>query len=357
MIVLKICPNCGAQQQDDAVFCDKCASPFGVIPDQPQQKQVAQPQQQFAQPQQQFAQPQQQFVQPQQQFAQPQQQFVQPQQQFVQPQQQFAQPQAPFGAAPKKSKKKLIIIISVIAAVMAITLVILFVFVFKSKKDLIVGTWQEVKDSGKATYTRFNKDGTVDLSVGSGEKANYAVDGDKLTITIASVSQIYTIQELTSDRLVLTTSTGKTSFTVTFKKVDDDSVVKEANSQAKLKTANANAKLGFTTINNKSADLMADGEAVSALNTNGVVAVESFKDSSDPLEKAVYDAFKDNGDDLGYIYIRFDPNNYDDQNSSTRNFVQWSKEKQGDVVGQYPDPVKETSESDNVVFGTYCEKK
>ena len=133
--------------------------------------------------------------------------------------------------------------------------------------------------------------------------------------------------------------------------------MKEAASQANLKTANSNAKLAFTTINNKAADLIADGEAVSALNTKGVVAVESFKDSSDPLEKAVYDALKDNGGELGYIYIRFDPNKYEDENGSTRNFVQWSKEKQGDVVGQFPDPVKETSESDNIVFGTYYEKK
>jgi hypothetical protein len=145
------------------------------------------------------------------------------------------------------SRKKLIIIISAIAAAVAVVLLILFLFVFKSKKDLIVGTWQENGKSG--SYTRFNKDGTVELVLGNDQtKAVYKIDGDTLIITRDSISMNYKIDELTEDKMTLSAvAVGKTN-SVSFTKVNEDVAVKSYTEKSKLKTANTNAKLVFTTI-------------------------------------------------------------------------------------------------------------
>ena len=312
---MKICPQCGSQQDDDAVFCNKCGSSFNNAVIQPQQPQ------QFSQPPQQFD-----------------------QQQFSQPQQ-FVQPAFQGGAvaANTNSKKKLIIIISAIVALVVVVLV-LFLFVFKrySKKD-IVGIWQD----NWGHYITFNEDGTID-DFGSGEDVTYKLDGDTLTITDNGKSTNYRIAELNNHTMSLKYPSSRDG--IKFTKPDPDSVASGYMAQNKLKAANANAKLIYVTLNNTASDLIADGERVEPLNTNEVVPVESFKDSNDPLKKAVYEALKENGEGLGYVYIRYDGYN---ENDYIPNFVQWSKTEDGDVIGQAPYQPDSKEEDERIRFGTY----
>lgn len=337
---MKTCKYCGAIHGDDAFTCEKCGGILGIIPDaavQPVQQAVQQP----VQPQIQQPQPQQQFQQLQQPFQQPQQ-----PQQFQQPQ--YAQAGTAAGAVQKKGiSKKVIIIICAVCAAVAVTVLILFLFVFKSKKDLIIGTWAADGESG--SYTRFNKDGTVELELGNDQtKAVYEIDGDSLIIKRDSISLNYKIEELTEDKMTLSASAGLQTKSVSFTKVNEDAAVKSYTEKSKLKTANTNAKLVFTTLNNEAADRIADGESVAAVHTDGAVAVSDFEDSSDPLLKAVYKTLTDSGEELGYVYIDFDPN-YDYYDGEYQFFVQWSESADGAVIGQYPNPVK--SADDDVKFG------
>ena len=96
----------------------------------------------------------------------------------------------------------------------------------------------------------------------------------------------------------------------------------------------------------EAADRIADGESVSAVHTGGAVAVADLEDSSDPLLKAVYNALKDNGGEKGYVYIEFDPNDYE-----STGFVQWSASESGGLIGQYPNSVKTVEESEGMTFG------
>ena len=324
---MKNCAKCGSPQDDNAVFCNKCGTPMTndvpIIPEQQPQFRAA-PQMQDAP------------------------QFQQAPQFGAAPQMQGGYGQLPAGApvqqAQGKSKKKLIIIICAVAAVIAITLLVLFLFVFKSKKDLIVGTWEDDKHSG--SYTRFNKYGTMEFEAGNDQtKADYKIDGDNLIITRGSISINYTIEELTKDKMKISTTSGSQTDSVSFTKVDDDAV-KSGMTKADLKTANSNAKLVFTSVNNKASDLVADGESVKTIKTDGAVPVESFKDSSDPLEKAVYEALCDYGDEMGYVCIYFDPNTRD-----AENFAQWSAKESGELIGQFPNPPKDVDTAKDINFG------
>lgn len=332
-----ICSKCGSQIPDNSSFCNVCgavidnAAPAGIIPD------IRQSFQQGGQ--------------------------VQPngfagfdanaQMQNMNYAAQPQMPDDPMGAqaagmpvqSQGGSRKKLIIIISAIAAAVAVVLLMLFLFVFKSKKDLIVGTWQENGKSG--SYTRFNKDGTVELVLGKDQtKSVYEIDGDSLIIKRENISMNYKIDELTEDKMTLSAVAGGKTNSVSFTKVNEDAAVKSYTEKSKLKTANSNAKLVFTTINNEAADRIADGERVEAVHTGGAVAVADLEDSSDPLLKAVYNALKDNGGEKGYVYIEFDPNDYE-----STGFVQWSASESGGLIGQYPNPAKTVEESEGMTFG------
>lgn len=334
---MKICEKCGAQLDDNAAFCGVCGAssdPKPVLPDQPFQ---------FSQPQ--FYQPQQ-LNQPPQFDQQPQ--FYQtpkfdqaPQlnnpTQFSQPQQ-FAQPAFQGGAvaANTNSKKKLIIIISAIVALVAVVL-ILFLFVFKSNKDKLIGTW---KADGANGYIKFEKDGRMDL--GTGKQGTYTVDGDEISVSDGTLTYIFEIKKLTGDTMTLTFKGKDQSFT----KVDDGAIDDYMNvyiKKASLKTANSNAKLIYVTLNNTAADLMADGEQSKLNRLDFEGPVDSLPD--DALGKAVKDAMKDYGEDTGYVYIHFDPNA--DYNANT-NIVRWSKSESGDIVGQYPDPPKTVEDAQDI---------
>ena len=102
--------------------------------------------------------------------------------------------------------------------------------------------------------------------------------------------------------------------------------------KAKLKSANSNAKLVFTTVNNQLADLIVEDQAI----TTGVRSevLISALNASDPLEKAVSDALKDNGDNAGRVSWMV---------NGTTNEVEWAQWMGGTTgaksfVGQYPDP-------------------
>lgn len=319
---MKMCSQCGSQQDDDAVFCNKCGSSFNNA--------VIQPQQQVPQ---QFNQPQSQFNQQPQQFSQPPQQFDQ--QQFSQP---FAQPAFQGGAAAANagSKKKLIIIISAIVALVVVVL-ILFLFVFKSNKDKLIGTW---KADGANGYIKFEKDGKMDL--GTGKQGTYTVEGDKINVSDGTLTYTFEIKKLTGDTLTLTFKGKDQSFT----RADDGVVEDHMNEyiqKSSLKTANSNAKLIYVTLNNTASDLIADGEQSKLNRLDFEGPVDSLPD--DALGKAVKDAMKDYGEDTGYVYIHFDPNA--DYNANT-NIVRWSKDESGDIVGQYPDPPKTVEDAQDI---------
>ena len=120
--------------------------------------------------------------------------------------------------------------------------------------------------------------------------------------------------------------------------------------KSRLKTANSNAKLVFTTVNNKCADIVSDGDACSGL-TCGVTKASTFENDSDKVKAAVWEALKDNGKDgAGYIVVK-----YDTTDGATGNFAQWqTNEKTADqITGQFPDAKKEVKDAEGITFGTY----
>ena len=118
--------------------------------------------------------------------------------------------------------------------------------------------------------------------------------------------------------------------------------------KARLKTANSNAKLVFTTVNNKCADIVADGDACDGLSWTAPTDV-SKKSSGTDVEKAVYEALKDNGDGIGWAVV-----SYSTTDGATGNFAQWqtNSSTDGQITGQFPDPAKEVKDAEDATFGT-----
>lgn len=111
--------------------------------------------------------------------------------------------------------------------------------------------------------------------------------------------------------------------------------------KSKLKSANSNAKLVFTTVNNQAADLVVEGTVINGDSSEGATAISEWKDvtkDDEPLQYAVYQALKDNGDGAGACAFNID-------GSGNVTWAQWASTTsdgsvpKGDVmVGQYPDP-------------------
>ena len=120
--------------------------------------------------------------------------------------------------------------------------------------------------------------------------------------------------------------------------------------KSRLKTANSNAKLVFTTVNNKCADIVSDGDACDGLKC-GITKASDFKgDTSDKVKAAVWEALKDNGDSgAGYIVVE-----YSTKDGAEGNFAQWqTNEKPADqITGQFPDAKKEVKDAEALTFGT-----
>jgi len=117
--------------------------------------------------------------------------------------------------------------------------------------------------------------------------------------------------------------------------------------KARLKTANANAKLIFTTCNNQAADLIADGESVTAI-SNWSGKVDTL--GSGALEKAVKQALRDNGGETGWATINFNPA-IADSATSTENYAIWSASSDGLICGRYPNPVKKVADAGKDTVG------
>ena len=169
--------------------------------------------------------------------------------------------------------------------------------------------------------------------------------------TTTSQSETETTTTTTAETTTTTTTTQATTTaqsanTQTTSKIERVGIPYRSN---KIQIANANAKFVLSTLNITSADLIADGYPVDKVKTNGVVPVESFANSSNSLEQAVYEAFTDLGSNYGYVYINYDPLDFDD-NGKEPNFVQWSEDATGTYIGQFPDPVDATNWS-TIKFG------
>ncbi len=117
--------------------------------------------------------------------------------------------------------------------------------------------------------------------------------------------------------------------------------------KSRLKTANSNAKLIFTTANNQSADIVAEGGATTAVTFNGhIQSVAAGTTFASKINAAVWDALKDNGNGTGYAYYNLDSN-------GDVKLAQWRSDNGAKVItGQYPDPIKTVSDAESVTLGT-----
>lgn len=161
---MKICTKCGSMQNDNVKFCSECGNPLGYAA-------ALSPQPQYSQP------------------------------MYQQPmyQQPYAQPAFQGGAAAaNNNKKKTIIIVSSVVVGIGIILLILFLFVFKSKTDLIVGTWK--LNGQENSYSHFYKDGTANIE---GDSIRYTIEGDTLTLIDGKKNEIFNILELTNNTMIL----------------------------------------------------------------------------------------------------------------------------------------------------------
>ena len=118
--------------------------------------------------------------------------------------------------------------------------------------------------------------------------------------------------------------------------------------KARLKTANSNAKLVFTTVNNKCADIVADGDACDGLSWTAPTDVSTKSGSADVVEKAVYEALKDNGDGIGWAVV-----SYSTADKAEGNYAQWQTNGTvaDQITGQFPDPAKEVADAEAANFG------
>lgn len=120
--------------------------------------------------------------------------------------------------------------------------------------------------------------------------------------------------------------------------------------KSRMRTANSNAKLVFTSVNNMASDKVADGDAVTSVSVSSPAAVSGFKSGAD-LEKAIWDALKDNGESgAGYVCMSYDPNDKD-----AENWVQWQTNNSASdqITGQWPNPPKDVDKAEGLTFGTY----
>ena len=264
-------------------------------------------------------------------------------------------PRQPFGSSmgsafmqmppiQKRSFKKPALVTVVTFAIVA-AIIIYIICDLNSNKTKIRGIWEN-----NGSYTRFNNDGTLEPALGETDtKYKYEVSGDELKISMSGKTVTYKIIDLTSDTLTIR-YTGDDSQKLVFGKINaSDSQIDEIISKGKLRTANRTAETIY-----RSLDLKAESSTEKGYITSKPLDVSTLKDSNDPVEKKVYETMKNlSWGDHGYVFIHFDPTCSDD--GSSENFVQWSKTADGEVTGQYPDPIPEDKIS-SVKFGKRFKK-
>lgn len=121
--------------------------------------------------------------------------------------------------------------------------------------------------------------------------------------------------------------------------------------KSRMRTANSNAKLVFTTINNMASDILADGDVALSAIAHQPTAVSAMNGDSDPLNAAVWDALKDNGENgAGFFACEYDPNN-----SEAENWVQWQTNSTAanQITGQWPNAPKTVEKAESLTFGSY----
>ena len=121
-----------------------------------------------------------------------------------------------------------------------------------------------------------------------------------------------------------------------------------------MRTANANAKVLFNTAKTSATGYVADGEVAHDITVSGD-PTELTNKASDNYEQKVFSdiakVMKQNGTGVGMISLYIDEETY-------IGYAQWcatsgiSEGDTGLIIGQYPDPPTEVSESESIVFGT-----
>ena len=124
--------------------------------------------------------------------------------------------------------------------------------------------------------------------------------------------------------------------------------------KSRMRTANANAKVLFNTAKTSATGYVADGEVAHDITVSGD-PTELTNKASDNYEQKVFSdiakVMKQNGTGVGMISLYIDEQTY-------IGYAQWcatsgiSEGDTGLIIGQYPDPPTEVSESESIVFGT-----
>lgn len=124
--------------------------------------------------------------------------------------------------------------------------------------------------------------------------------------------------------------------------------------KSRMRTANANAKVLFNTAKTSATGHVAEGMVAHDISVAGKPSDLADKAADDYEQKVYEDIAKvlaQNGAGTGMVAIYVDEDTY-------IGYAQWtasSKVTEGDIgeiIGQYPDPPTEVSESESIVFGT-----
>lgn len=122
--------------------------------------------------------------------------------------------------------------------------------------------------------------------------------------------------------------------------------------KSRLSTANSNAKIAYEAVSSYAADQETLGQAVN--HDGGFSCVDSgifntvvvSATSGNSIEEVVKEALSDNGNGAGYVYCKVDASKVD--------FVQWAKNADDKIIGQYPNPPAALADdgTSGVSFGT-----
>ena len=267
-------------------------------------------------------------------------------------------------AEPRKKNKKSIIIICIVVGIVLIGLSVFLIMHLNSYKNKIPGVWKrEIEQSDSDTslysfdniYWEFTSDNYLYYDFkyktyyyeDSDPHKKFEINDDILSIIsyykLASgeydsyVSIKYRITKLTNNEMELQVLDSPTDI-IRFTKIETNKIEKEKENQKFIAT-NSNAYRIYIYLVGATADYGYD-----KYSTNGVVSIESLKDSDNALAQEVYKACRDM-DTGGYCYIKYDSSDYDG------NFVQWSESESGTIVGQYPNPPKSYDEAAKITLG------
>ncbi len=242
----------------------------------------------------------------------------------------------------------------------------------------IIGTWKLISpsenisvknyeeytaDRNKKTFWEFTNNNKIlyNFENENEDSLSYEINGDELRLFYDSDKDIpeeyqysikYRLTKLNDTEMELQDISSPTTI-LSFKKLENETEkAKESAIKSEtdnFKDANSLAYITYCTLVNTSSDEIDKGNAPKKIRITKK-AVEELKNSSDPLEKAVWDYLKDN---KGYVSINYDP--YDTTN--TKNWVQWQSNNKatGEVTGQYPNEPKSVEEAKNITFGKYDE--